>query len=170
MKNNGDDGYGSNDFAGFMLALVLIGIVVFNLGCAFVDLRMASECKNWPSSTGQITRSGDYSGQRGGGYHVYVGYKYLVDGNEFESEKIFVGKNEIGMFDSPSTLVSGLKKGKQVKVFYNPNDPSYAILRTDHSPSVFSYFFYAVFTIAIGAFLLWARCSTVQNTQWRAEL
>jgi len=112
------------------LALVFGVCVVWQMN----DLRSkAQAAPSWPQVIGSITTSElDYEKD------AKIRYRYVVDGREFDSHRLFFGvvSNgdivfENGSMLSDAGLVARFPAGSQVKVFYDPAQPSRAILLPD---------------------------------------
>ncbi len=94
----------------------------------------------WPSVTGEITYS-DMNSHISDGtkmYSVDIRYSYVIDNKTYNGAGITVADNSgaVSSTSSKSSVVKTLKKypkGKQVKVYYDPDFPESSVLETGMS-------------------------------------
>ena len=105
---------------------VLIGLVV---GKPILDNARATE--QWPQAGGEVleSRLDESRGENGTMYSAHVVYRYALDGGEFESNRIWFGgdystSDRSEMFE----IVRQYPVGKQVTVYYSPDEPSESVL------------------------------------------
>ena len=113
-----------------------IVIVVFGAGVAIwgVILRgRGEETLQWPTVRGKVyasrvveERSRDADNETM--YRPEIRYEYVVDGKEFAAKRL-------GLEDTPASwrsyadgIVARFPIGREVEIFYNPDDPSEALL------------------------------------------
>jgi len=86
---------------------------------------------DWPSTTGRVLRSEIASHDDGDGttYSAEIEYEYEVGGRRYESDRIrFAGFTSTSDRDFVERTVSRAPVGGSVPVYYNPEDPSEAVL------------------------------------------
>lgn len=105
---------------------VLVGLVV---GRPILDNARATE--QWPQADGEVleSRLDESRGENGTMYSAHVVYRYALDGGEFESNRIWYGgdystSDRSEMFE----IVKQYPVGRQVTVYYSPDEPSEAVL------------------------------------------
>ena len=121
-------------------ALLVVGIigctaVILNLiflGIIFNTQRKMNAVKTWPSAMGTVTTSylehRRSSNNKGSVNYPVVQYSYQVGGQRYEGSKIAPGM-EVGGTGA-GKVVERYPAGAQVMVFYNPQNPSDAVLET----------------------------------------
>ncbi len=130
-----------NDPLSAIIAAVM-GMLFAAVACAFIyawirELRKARATRSWPTVTGRIMTSHvhSYTGydrrthSSRKYYDPQVVYEYTINGTRYESHQIAIG---IGYSDhrreAVERKVAPYKAGADVEVFYNPNDPTDAVL------------------------------------------
>lgn len=113
---------GSIVFTQFVISAILIGVILK----AHFDARKAA---SWPSTRGIVLLSHLEARRSSKGHFVnypVVMYQYHVDGSSFESQKVSPGMAWGGT--GAVKVVERYPMGSQVTVFYNPAQPSEALL------------------------------------------
>jgi len=100
------------------------------------------QCHDWPSVSGTIVssgirettewkRKGIKTGRDRTLYLPNVLYNYEVQGNKYRSYRVFFEGAE-DYFDPGNAreIVSRYPSGKKVSVYYNPENPQFAVLET----------------------------------------
>ena len=108
----------------------LILNVVFILILFFMRRRMAV-VSQWPSTMGTVSTSyleRRYSSDSGSTNYPVVHYSYQVGGQAYQGMKIAPGPDVGGT--GAGKVVDRYPVGAQVMVFYNPQNPSDAVLET----------------------------------------
>ena len=108
----------------------LILNVVFILILFFMRRRMAV-VSQWPSTMGTVSTSyleRRYSSDSGSTNYPVVHYSYRVGGQAYQGMKIAPGPDVGGT--GAGKVVDRYPVGAQVMVFYNPQNPSDAVLET----------------------------------------
>ena len=108
----------------------LILNVVFILILFFMRRRMAV-VSQWPSTMGTVSTSyleRRHSSEGGSTNYPVVHYSYQVGGQAYEGNKLAPGP-EVGGTGA-GKVVDRYPVGAQVMVFYNPQNPSHAVLET----------------------------------------
>ncbi len=122
-------------FLGFILILTLLvnGILLLNI---FSARRKASAMQTWPSAPGSIVESELRSRRRGSRriYYPHIVYQYNVMGQTYTGKRISPGP-ESGSSQARE-LVTKYPPGAPVKVYYDPQNPSDAVLETDLSTTM----------------------------------
>jgi hypothetical protein len=112
-----------SSFFYIMGAFILIGIFAFIL----MAVRTHAS-RNWKNTTGIIVESRiEMQRDRNGSIaHPIIVYEYVVDGQRFRSNQIGFGGQSSGT--GTGSLVRRYPAGMTVTVYYNPNNPSEAVL------------------------------------------
>jgi hypothetical protein len=111
-------------FGGGLLLLVL----------AFLQRSKAKKAQSWPNVPGNVLSSEmtmstreDSDGDVSTVYYPNVVYTYSVDGNTYTSDAIGVGKASTTQAKA-AQILAGYPVGTAVTVYYNPSDPTQAVL------------------------------------------
>ncbi|HEY0114185.1 MAG TPA: DUF3592 domain-containing protein [Allosphingosinicella sp.] len=120
-----------------------IGILAQIGGIAWflIQQSAAAEAGDWPTATGEITRSdisgpfADQSrdGRRSNMYGVDIEYEYRVDGERFTSNRVWLsgGEQYWSYRSGPGAVVDEYRVGDEVDVRYDPEDPERSALILD---------------------------------------
>lgn len=115
------------------------------LGLTLYSMQQAKQSASWPSTTGKVDRtwveessSTDDEGHVDYSYTPHVRYAYTVDGTQYTSERISFGAvTSYGSDSSARSHLSQYPPGGELQVFYDPADPSKAVLlREAHGSTV----------------------------------
>ena len=111
-----------------VIVFVLIILNAIFLGIIFFMRRRMATVSQWPSTMGSVTMSRVESRSSGDGYTNYpvVQYSYQVGGQAYQGTKLAPGP-EVGGTGA-GKVVARYPAGAQVMVFYNPQNPSEAVL------------------------------------------
>lgn len=116
---------------GIIGCTVMILNVIF-LGILFAVQRKMNAVKTWPSTMGTVMASylerRRSSNNRGSVNYPVVQYAYQVGGQSYQGRRIAPGM-EVGGTGA-GKVVERYPAGAQVMVFYNPQNPSDAVLET----------------------------------------
>ncbi|NWG05892.1 MAG: DUF3592 domain-containing protein [Chloroflexi bacterium] len=116
---------------GIIGCTVMILNVIF-LGILFAAQRKMNAVKTWPSTMGTVMASylerRRSSNNRGSVNYPVVQYAYQVGGQSYQGRRIAPGM-EVGGTGA-GKVVERYPAGAQVMVFYNPQNPSDAVLET----------------------------------------
>lgn len=135
-------------FIGIIPFLSGLGVILF-IGKPMVDQAKASE--NWPTTEGMILESEvrDGQGEESNMFSAHILYEYTVNNQTMEGDRIWFG----GDFHSTNReqfqrIVNDYPLGKDVKVYYDPDDPVVAVLQ----PGAFnsSYIVYIIGCVIMG--------------------
>ena len=122
---------------GWIGAFMLIFDAIF-LGIIFSTQRKVAQASSWPSTMGTVLmsmvqwRSSGSSSTSGANYPVVM-YSYQAMGQAYQGNKIAPGPEVGGM--GASKVVARYPMGAQVMVYYNPENPSEALLERS-TPSI----------------------------------
>ncbi len=121
-----------------MVLFLIIGILTSFYGVYVIQKSMQS--KNWPNTEGIITNSKIEVNERTihkakitetkTYYEPNVTYDYEIEGVSYLSNKIFLGQYSSTSYNYASDIISKYSVGKKVTVYYDPKDPSTAILES----------------------------------------
>jgi hypothetical protein len=122
--------------------------VVF-LGIIFFMRRRMAAVSQWPSTMGTVNASHLERRSSNDGYTNYpvVQYSYQVGGQAYQGVKIAPGP-EVGGTGA-GKVVARYPAGAQVMVFYNPQNPSDAVLETKAPAQWILWLILIVFDIAL---------------------
>jgi hypothetical protein len=120
---------------GIGIALVFGGVGVYALYQADRARRLADESHGWASTLGTVVasrlgQSTNY-GQDGPtvSYYPVIKYEYTIGGQSFAGEKITFGPTETAARSAKAgQVLDAYPVDKQVTVYYDPNNPSDAVL------------------------------------------
>ena len=107
------------------------------------DERMRSlsrQSLEWPSVTGRVTHSNLDSRRVKTGsqrhktrHRVEVRYEYEVDGHQYKNDVVRFNQNNLSRKEK-AALVNAHPVGRQVEVFYSPEDPDESVLARGSYP------------------------------------
>jgi hypothetical protein len=113
------------------LLSLIIGGVMFVIGILFSDIPRMIVSQGWPTTDGTIISNRlmghkfkQYVGEDYSHFDVYIRYQYSVNGISHSSLSV----NSIDSPFYPASIASRYPVGKDVIVYYNPKDPSEAVL------------------------------------------
>jgi hypothetical protein len=112
-----------------ILGFVLLILNAIFLGIIFFMRRKMAAVSQWPSTMGTVlmsTLERRYSSDSGSVDYPVVQYSYQVSGQTYQSTKLAPGP-EVGGTGA-GKVVARYPAGAQVMVFYNPQNPSEAVL------------------------------------------
>ncbi|MBL6991628.1 MAG: DUF3592 domain-containing protein [Bacteriovoracaceae bacterium] len=126
-----------NPFAGVILGFLFLigGGVGMYFGYSTFDLARSSN--SWPSVAGEIVGSSlstststDSKGRRSTTYRANIVFKYTVNGKNFRTNTPWIGAADTSSSNrsGAQSTVNKYQVGAQAKVFYNPKQPSVAVL------------------------------------------
>ena len=116
--------------------LLFLGLGIFLIYRTQQSKKKAAASQNWPSTTGQITdshvsrsQSTDSDGETIASYSARVAYTYQVGGQTYSGENIAFGFNP-SYNNQPKAQAAAARypMGSQVSVYYDPGNPSDAVL------------------------------------------
>src|SRR5688500_2093887 len=112
-----------------IISFVLLILNAIFLGIIFFMRRKMAAVSQWPSTMGTVlmsTLERRYSSDSGSTDYPVVQYSYQVSGQTYQSTKLAPGP-EVGGTGA-GKVVARYPAGAQVMVFYNPENPSDAVL------------------------------------------
>ena len=127
---------------GFFL-LLFLGLGIFLIYRTQQSKKKAQISQNWPSIPGQITdshvsrsQSTDSDGDTSTSYSARVAYTYQVGGQAYSGHNIAFGFNPSYSNESKAQATAArYVVGSQVTVYYDPSNPSDAVLERQASGS-----------------------------------
>ena len=91
----------------------------------------AKKSAEWPSTSGIITASSlqvrYFKGMKG--YYAAIRYRYRVADRDCEGDQISFNRVHAAVADAWQKVIDEYPVGKDVKVFYDPKNPSIAVLQ-----------------------------------------
>jgi len=113
------------------IAAIFVALGVAMLGWAGMQAVSAVSSRRWPTTHGTITNTNVHVGGnwRGRWYRAQIAFKYQVSGTEHIGVRAFFG-DQVSWMSHYSAVqeVSRYSTGSTVEVFYDPADPSVAVL------------------------------------------
>ncbi|MEP7354743.1 MAG: DUF3592 domain-containing protein [Acidobacteriota bacterium] len=104
--------------------LLFVGLATLLLGSH--PLYSGFSSLSWPIADGRILDSKAHSD--GNNYRTQLWYEYEVEGVRHVSENYHTGGNGTVSTDTAKAVAKRYPVGRQVKVFFNPSDPSESVL------------------------------------------
>ncbi len=141
---------------GLLVFCLLFGVKGIELtGSGVNNIINARQSASWPTTEGRILSSdvkkGIYRGTRiwgtGISYGAAISYEYSLNGESFSSNKVLFGEVSGVSGDAARAYVKKYPKGTRVSVFYDPDNPSVAVLESEVSRSTY-------LRLGIGVFLI----------------
>ena len=143
----------------FSSIFVVVGLVIMGFG--FNYLSRASESESWPSVEGVVISSEVVTHRHDDGDRSYspeILYDYVVNGETLSGNWINFGD---GSGDGSTSLsaparryVNKYRAGKTVKVYYNVEDPSEAVLEPGVDLSTWTFPLLGAFIALLGIFFV----------------
>jgi hypothetical protein len=135
--------------AGIIGFVLLILNVVF-LGIIFFMRRKMASVSQWPSTMGTVNNSHlerRHSSDDGSTNYPVVQYSYQVQGQVYQGSKLAPGP-EVGG-SGAGKVVARYPAGAQVMVFYNPQNPSEAVLERNAPAQWLMWLILIIFDLAL---------------------
>lgn len=112
---------------------VYIGILFFVFGFAAlillaISIKNSKVTKSWPSTSGKILESKVKTDRDRKNSYARILYEYTVNGKKYNSKRVRAYGILKFSFAEPASVVNEFPAGKDVVVFYDPEDPSSAVL------------------------------------------
>ncbi len=126
-------------------------LVMIILGVRMVTLSKAS--LDWPTVSGTVLSSQvdeDYDSEDGYTYYPRVTYQYNVDGQVYESDRVFFGADNTPEEDAYA-IVAQFPAGSMVTVYYNPDKPKQSVLMPGDEYAPGFLIIFGVISLAISA-------------------
>lgn len=109
----------------FELVLLFTGIYFFLDGIAKID--RGNLTKKWPSVRGSLIDA-DIEADLNGTYYVNIMYRYSVDGIEFTSNKYTIDESNWESKVEAELIVKEYRALSFIEIYYNPANPTEAVL------------------------------------------
>jgi hypothetical protein len=120
--------------ASVIILIFSFAIGVFFLAKSMLARRYGRLAVMWPTATAVVLISDieedanrNATGKVSVGYLVKVEYEYKVNGQEYSGSRVTVGRPVFDYLDA-SNYKEQFKPGSQVPVYYNPKNPTEALL------------------------------------------
>jgi hypothetical protein len=128
---------------GGIFFLLFLGLGIFLIYRTQQSKKQAQVSQNWPSIPGQVTdshvsrsQSTDADGDTSTSYSARVAYTYQVSGQAYSGHNIAFGFNPSYSNESKAQAAAArYPLGGQVPVYYDPSNPSDAVLERQASGS-----------------------------------
>jgi hypothetical protein len=123
-------------FCAGIFILVFLGGGIYLIYRSIKDKKKAKLSLSWPSTPGRViesrvveSHSSDSDGDTTTTYRPYIKYEYQVVGATFTSDKLSIGPAvSTSNYRKSQDKVNRMPAGSTVTVFYNPDDPTDAVL------------------------------------------
>jgi Protein of unknown function (DUF3592) len=154
------------------LISLLVGIIFAIVGIAFTfalakpQMKKAEQSKTWPTTMGAVIKSeivSEKDSEHGTMYRPEVVYVYSVDNREYTSNEITFGSSMVSTSRRKSVAKATYKYpvGKQVNVYYNPDEPYESVLETDVTFATKLLLWIGYLLIGVGALIFLIACGKV---------
>jgi hypothetical protein len=120
----------------FAVVMIVAGLTV--LGWGAIELKRAHVSSTWPSTTATVIRASvreqdqRQENETGASYYPTIQYAYSALGEHFIGERIAFGGVAAGSLSQARQILDQYPTGKLVTVYYDPNDPSAAVLKAGY--------------------------------------
>ncbi len=121
---------------GMGIIFIMVGIIVWGFLMRLVVIAYRS--KQWPFVLGTITQGktkeivvrsvGEHNGGHGS-IQVDYCYTYVVNGIQYQSKRVTLSDNMVKTGGSLKKILQKYAEGNQVKVFYDPEEHQYSVLK-----------------------------------------
>ncbi len=137
--------------------LLIIAFLMLGLWCLALGTSKAIEglrAQSWPKAQGRIISSRIHSLETQQKIRIArlcfdVDYLYLVGDEVYEGTRVNVGWRCFGSEKRIKDLARKYPSGKEVEVFYNPNNPSVSLLEAGLDWSIFLLWGVGLVTISV---------------------
>ncbi len=142
-----------------VLALAMLAGGIFLIVWGGNELKDAYKSRSWPSTQGKITSSyikkqvnrKSSANRTTTSFSAMVHYRYLVGGTTYSSDRIcFGGTYSGGKRSLAKKVADSYPKGKKVTVYYDPENPKEAVLKTGFSWTTFMVFIGGLIFLCVG--------------------
>lgn len=137
---------------------LLIGGLIILAGLLFSDLPQMIASPGWPTTEGIIITNRimgqkieQYDGTFYTHFEVFLRYQYSVDGTTYSSNAI----NSTAAPSYPASIADRYPSGSEVTVYYNPRDPSQAVLEPGLVDVFQAFDVFSVLTFAAGIYFIY---------------
>ena len=134
--------------------LLVGGGVAFFLGKPILDTAKASE--SWPTVQGKVIKSEleSHRNKKSTTYGALVIYKYEAGGEDYEGDEIWFGQYSSSNRSEMQKLVKEYPVGKDVTVYYSPDDPAQAVLQPGAFTSSYMLYGFGLLFFGVGCLLV----------------
>jgi hypothetical protein len=134
--------------------LLIGGGVAFYFGKPILDKAKASE--SWPTVQGQVIKSEleSHHDKKKTTYSALVIYKFEADGEDYEGDEVWFGQYSSSDRSAMQKLVKEYPVGKDVTVYYSPDDPTQAVLQPGAFTSSYMVYGIGLLFFGIGCLLV----------------
>ncbi|OQY06105.1 MAG: hypothetical protein B6I22_06265 [Desulfobacteraceae bacterium 4572_123] len=141
-----------------LLSIAFLAGGIFLIAWGANELKGAYQSKSWPSTQGKITSSyikkqvnRDSSNRTTTSFSAMVHYRYMVGGTTYPGDRICFGGTYSGSKRSLAKKVAdSYPKGKKVTVYYDPENPKGAVLKTGFRWTTFVAFILGLIFLCVG--------------------
>lgn len=151
--------------------MVVVGLIITALGMQ--EIQKAIVSKQWPSVQGTIITSKVTpmnSGQSGYSYKPDITYKFKINETEIDGNKLRFGEKSYPKSGTAQGIVKKFQPGEEYPVYYDPKDPSNAILQPGIHGSAWlipgigvAFILVSVFFVIIGIFMDPAKAERIER-------
>jgi hypothetical protein len=141
------------------IAIAMIAGGIFLIVWGSNELKGAYQSRSWPSTQGKITSSyikkqvnkKSSTNRTTTSFSAKVHYRYMVGGKTYSGDMIcFGGTYSGGKRSLAKKVADSYPKGKKVTVYYNPENPKEAVLKTGFSWTTFMVFIGGLLFLCVG--------------------
>ncbi|MCV6546094.1 MAG: DUF3592 domain-containing protein [Cohaesibacter sp.] len=132
-----------NPLLRYLYLLIALGGLTY-AGLGFVSLSEATRNESWPRIEGQILSNSvkEYERKKSDGsplttYQASVEYQYEIGGVSYQSSALSLHPAERTLKGVAQTELEPYPVGTKVMVYYNPDDPNQAVLRSSDTVGAF---------------------------------
>jgi hypothetical protein len=143
------------------LGLIFFGLGIWALVRAVLQFRAAKASGEWPSIQGMVNESKvAVINTRGGPQYLpHVKYTYIVEEQEYTSQRIYVGHNWWTSWWTSSKervqeQLQPYREKQPISVYYNPDDPMDAVLEAGLTKGAWSTLFIGIMMTLLGGVIL----------------
>ncbi len=154
-KNSDTRLSGKFALVGVLFLLVIVSII-FHL------IKMDRICRTWPQVTGIVTKASsrgwwDEKQQ----LRHYLAYAYEAGGQRYENTRFHIKQDSIQQY---KRLITGLKKGDTLTVWYNPEKPEESVINVAYLRNGF------VMLIVFAGFVVLSGTMIFKEYQWKKQV
>ena len=114
----------------FFIAWTIVGMVMITKG--LMEVKLAYESNKWNNTEGQIAHSDIKISQDSDGnktnYQPVVKFDYKVVGKSLQGDRVVFGTVVSVDYNASLRIVQKYPRGKQIPVFYDPDNPHNSVL------------------------------------------